>query len=227
MRAEADTRSCGTRYRGDRKPSKRRQDIVRPDLYRLGVDRDGPQRTAALGFGITLTRRSLDIRRWNYPRSDGLAKAKHGCSRGTNTVRKVTYADRAYWASFPGEETLGYFAAAFFSLTLLTDWAYIQTTVLMWKDFSAWLLFAGLVAGGFAVVLWLIGLAVHRTRPLWAVVLLNALVLLAAFINSLVHAGDGWTGIVPWGIGLSVLTCLLMLASATLRRMAARPMRRV
>lgn len=123
-------------------------------------------------------------------------------------------------ASLPGQETLTYFAAAFFTLALLTDWAYVQTTILTWQDFSSWLLFAGLVAGGIAVLLWLIGLALYRQRPVWVIVILNALVLAAAFLNSLVHAGDGWTAIVPWGIGLSLVTCVLMLASAFLRRQA-------
>ena len=142
-------------------------------------------------------------------------------------VRTLPSAGRRGWASIPGQETFRYFAAAFFALTLLTDWAYTPTMVLMWKDFSSWLLFAGLVVAGIAVLLWLVGLVVYRERPLWGVVFLNALVLVAAFFNSLVHAGDGWTAIVPWGFGLSVLTCLLMLVSATLRRTGFRPMQRV
>lgn len=123
-------------------------------------------------------------------------------------------------AALPGQETLTYFAAAFFTLALLTDWAYVQTMILTWQDFSSWLLLAGLVAGGVAVLLWLVGLALYRQRPVWIIVILNALVLAAAFLNSLVHAGDGWTAIVPWGIGLSLVTCVLMLASAVLRRQA-------
>ena len=152
---------------------------------------------------------------------------RSSCESFHMAVRTLPSAGRRGWASVPGQETLRYFAAAFFALTLLTDWAYTQTTVLTWKDFSSWLLFAGLVAAGIAVLLWLVGLVVYRERPLWGVVFLNALVLVAAFFNSLVHAGDGWTAIVPWGIGLSVLTCLLMLVSATLRRTAFRPMQRV
>jgi len=120
-------------------------------------------------------------------------------------------------AQLPGLTTLAYFAAAFFALTLLTDFAYVQTTVLMWQDFSSWLLFFGLIAGGLATLLWVITLAFRRPRTVWSVVILNALVLMVAFFNSLLHAGDGWTAIVPWGIGLSALTCLLMLGSAILR----------
>ncbi len=139
----------------------------------------------------------------------------------------LAYSNAPYWVPFPGQDTMRYFAAAFFTLTLLTDWAYMQTTVLMWKDFSAWLLFSGMVAGGLAALLWLVGFVIQRRRPVWGVIALNALVLATAFVNNLIHAGDGWTSIVPWGIGLSLLTCLLMLVSATLRRMALQPLFRV
>ncbi|MDR7124261.1 DUF2231 domain-containing protein [Pseudotabrizicola sp. 4114] len=123
-------------------------------------------------------------------------------------------------APVPGLTTFSYFAAAFFTLTLLTDIAYIQTTVLMWKDFSSWLLFFGLIAAAVATLLWLVDLAVHRHRPMGGIVVLNVAVLICALLNSLLHAGDGWTAIVPWGVGLSALTCLLMLGSAVLRRRA-------
>jgi uncharacterized membrane protein len=127
---------------------------------------------------------------------------------------------RPFRASLPGQITLTYFAAAFFALTLFTDWAYVQTTILMWRDFSSWLLFFGLVCGGIAVLLWLVSLVVYRQRPVWTEVILNALILAAALVNSLVHAGDGWVAIMPWGIGLSLLTVVLMLISGTLRRVA-------
>jgi uncharacterized membrane protein len=142
------------------------------------------------------------------------------------SVRTLPYSSPRPWASIPGQETFRTFAAAFFALTLLTDWAYMQTMVLMWKDFSSWLLFAGAVAGGIAVVLWLLGLVVYRQRQAWLIVMLNAVVLAVAIVNNLVHAGDGWTAIVPLGIGLSLLTCVLMLVSATLRRVAFRPVSR-
>ncbi len=131
-----------------------------------------------------------------------------------------TYRSRPFTAPVPGQDTLTYFSAACFTLTLITDWAYTQTTVMMWRDFSSWLLFAGLVFGGLGVALWLIGLLFRRGTTRWLVILLNAPILAAAFLNSLVHAVDGWTGIVPWGIGLSIATCVLMLVSATLRRRA-------
>ncbi len=136
------------------------------------------------------------------------------------------YSGLPYRASVPGQETLRSFAAAFFTAALVTDWAYTQTVIIMWQDFSSWLLFAGLISGGLAVLLWLVGLLVYRGRPQWLVVFLSVLILAVAFLNSLVHAGDGWTAIVPWGIGLSLLTCVLMVISATLRRTALHPHQR-
>ncbi len=113
----------------------------------------------------------------------------------------------AAFASFP---------VACFSLTLLTDLAYWATANLMWQTFSAWLLFAGLVGGGLALVARIVLQALRPGRTVWSVAIVNLLVLVAAFFNSLVHAGDGWTAVVPWGIALSALTVLLMLASGLL-----------
>ena len=139
---------------------------------------------------------------------------------------QTSYRTRPFRASLPGQVTFAYFAAAFFTLTLFTDWAYIQTLLLMWQDFGSWLLFAGMISGGLSVLLWLIGLVVYRQSQNWGEVLLNAVILVLAFVNNLVHAGDGWTAIMPWGIGLSLLTVVLMVVSGTLRRLAFHPMLR-
>lgn len=128
----------------------------------------------------------------------------------------------------PGIRVLRDFAAAFFTFALVADIAYARTVIIMWQDFASWMLFAGLVAGGLCVLLWLADLALHGQhpqrgpdrRPYWPVLILNLSVLIAALVNGFVHAGDGWTAIVPWGIALSALTCLLMLASAVLSRLA-------
>ena len=128
------------------------------------------------------------------------------------------YRDRQVHSTIPGVVLLSYFAAAFFVLTLLADWAYIQTAILMWQEFAEWLLLAGMVAGGLAVLLWLVGLIVYKTRPHWALVGVNALVLILAFVNNLAHAADGWTAVVPLGIGLSIATVVLILISAFLWR---------
>ena len=120
------------------------------------------------------------------------------------------------------------FPIACFTLALMTDLAYWATANLLWQNFSAWLLFAGLVGGGLAVLAWIVRQVLSRDRVVWAPAIVNPLVLAAAFVNSLVHAGDGWTGVVPWGIALSAVTVLLMLVSAilgatTIRNRSQRP----
>lgn len=142
------------------------------------------------------------------------------------TYQTPTHRSRPIRATLPGQLTLSAFAAAFFTFALVCDWAYVQTTVLMWRDFASWLLFAGLVCGGVAVVLWLLGLAVYRQRQAWGEVLLSAVILALALINSLIHAGDGWTAIMPWGLGLSLVTVVLMVIAGTQRRLALHPMLR-
>lgn len=93
----------------------------------------------------------------------------------------------------------------------------------MWRDFASWLLFAGLVCGGVAVLLWLVGLAVYSQRQPWGEVLLSLVVVALALVNSLVHAGDGWMAIMPWGLGLSLVTVVLLVVLGTLRRIALHP----
>ncbi|CFX04663.1 L-sorbosone dehydrogenase (modular protein) [Candidatus Filomicrobium marinum] len=107
------------------------------------------------------------------------------------------------------------FPIACFILTLLTDLAYWQTSNLMWQNFSSWLLFAGLVVGGVAALLGLVELAVRPelrapASRWWTHASGGLLVLAAAFVNSLVHAGDGWTAVVPYGLLLSAVTVLLI-----------------
>jgi uncharacterized membrane protein len=102
-----------------------------------------------------------------------------------------------------------------FTLTLLTDIAYWQTSNLMWKHFSSWLLLAGLVFGALAALVGLIDFlfrrAVRSGRPAWPHAIGGLIVLCLAFVNSFVHAGDGWTGVVPWGLVLSAATVLVLI----------------
>lgn len=116
------------------------------------------------------------------------------------------------------------FPAVCFTLALLTDVAYWQTANLMWQNFSAWLLFAGIVIGALGLVVGLVELltrqGVRAASPGWVYVVLGTVVLVLAFVNSLFHAGDGWTAVVPWGLALSAITVILMLAMAVIGRAA-------
>lgn len=112
-----------------------------------------------------------------------------------------------------------------FTLTLLSDVAYWRTSNLMWHEFSSWLLLAGLVVGGIGVLAGLIDLFRRRTRLLrasWASTVGFLLVLALGVLNSFVHAGDGWTAIVPYGLTVSAVTVLLIVITVWLGRSTAR-----
>lgn len=114
------------------------------------------------------------------------------------------------------------FPTVCFTLALFTDLAYVSTLNLMWQDFSAWLLFAGLVFGGIALVAGLVDLlassSVRRQAPAWPYAIGFVVALLLAFLNSLVHAGDGWTAVMPWGLVLSVATVAVVVVTSFLGR---------
>ena len=115
---------------------------------------------------------------------------------------------------------LGSMPVAYFLLAFLFDIAYVRSTYFLGPFFSVWLITAGLVAGGFAVLLGLIEwFARRRDRARrsvrWhGIVTIVALVL--GLINALVHSRDGWTSVVPEGIILSGVTTVLMIVAAFL-----------
>lgn len=98
---------------------------------------------------------------------------------------------------------------------LVTDIAYWRTAEMMWADFSAWLLFAGLIMGALAAIAGLIDFIGNRGIRLmpaaWFHMAGNAVVLLLALFNSFVHSRDAWTSVVPSGLVLSALTVVVML----------------
>ncbi len=121
-------------------------------------------------------------------------------------------------AAYPLQSLFVPFPFVCFTLALATDIAFWQTNNLMWQNFSSWLLFAGLVFGAVAILAGLMDLVRPRTRPLrpaFLSALLYLIILAVAFINSLVHAGDGWTAVVPYGLALSAITFVLCLMAAT------------
>src|SRR5437899_13068181 len=87
------------------------------------------------------------------------------------------------------------FSAAYFTGALVTDLVYWQMPDVMWERFSIWLITAGLVVAGFAVVAYMIDLLAGRQidRPVLSRVVGYALALLLALINAFVHSRDGYT----------------------------------
>ncbi|ODM41284.1 DUF2231 domain-containing protein [Cereibacter johrii] len=106
------------------------------------------------------------------------------------------------------------FPIACLTLTLGADIAYWATGNLMWQHFAEWLLLIALVTGAFAALVGAIDLLVRRPlrrlRIGWIHGIGNLVALGLAVVNSFVHARDGWTGVVPWGIVLSALTVAVM-----------------
>lgn len=117
------------------------------------------------------------------------------------------------------------FPCVCFFLALLTDLAFWSTSNLMWQNFSAWLLLVGLLFGGLSIPAALIDLFRPSTRLLRAGVMSSITFVAAmalAFVNSLVHAGDGWTAVVPYGLLLSAVTVAFILFSILLNARARR-----
>jgi uncharacterized membrane protein len=122
---------------------------------------------------------------------------------------------------------LAAFPIACFTCALLTDLAYVQTTNIMWTDFSSWLLAAGMAGGVVAAIAGLVSLVAGRRgrtrRSVWPIVLGSLLVLVIALFNNLVHSRDAWTSVMPAGLALSAVTVLVMLATAWLASSAGHP----
>lgn len=107
------------------------------------------------------------------------------------------------------------FPIACFVGALITDIAYWRSAEIMWSNFSAWLIAAGLVFGALAALAGLVDFAGNRTvraqRPAWPHALGNVLALVVSFVNILVHSRDAWTSVVPLGIALSALVVAILL----------------
>jgi uncharacterized membrane protein len=98
---------------------------------------------------------------------------------------------------------------------LLTDFTYMNSSGnLIWVNFSSWLLAAGLLFGAFAGLVLLIDAI--RGAASWIQFGLLLVAWIVEFINSLVHARDGWTAVVPLGLTLSIIGAVLILVTGWL-----------
>jgi uncharacterized membrane protein len=133
----------------------------------------------------------------------------------TKTSTETNPASTARVATHPIHPMLVSFPIACFVGTLLTDLAYWKTAEMMWADFSAWLLFFGLVMGGLAAIAGLVDFLSNRSiralAPAWFHMIGNVVVLVLALFNSFVHSRDAWTSVVPSGLILSALTVIVLL----------------
>ncbi|HWJ72328.1 MAG TPA: DUF2231 domain-containing protein [Kaistia sp.] len=101
---------------------------------------------------------------------------------------------------------------------MLTDIVYASTAVIMWTDFSAWLISAGTILAWLFGVVGLIEFGVRPSirarRYLLPYAIGNLVVIVLATINMLIHTRDAWSSVVPTGLVLSILTVLALLATA-------------
>lgn len=123
-------------------------------------------------------------------------------------VRRVGVAGHPYSALFLPVPIVCFVGA------LLTDVAYSNSDgVLQWLHFSSWLLAAGLVfaaVAGILMIIDLVRLPQLRNNFGWGAFGLLVLSGIVEFINSLVHARDGWTAVVPTGMILSAVGAVLI-----------------
>jgi uncharacterized membrane protein len=116
----------------------------------------------------------------------------------------------------PIHKILVAFSAAYFVGALVTDLVYSQTPDVMWERFSIWLISAGMILAGVAVVAYVIDLFTGRQidRPAWPRAVGYAVVILLSLINAFVHSRDGYTAVVPTGLVLSGLVTVVLLLTA-------------
>ena len=121
---------------------------------------------------------------------------------------------------------LGALPIAYFLLAFLMDVTYVRSTYFIWPIFSIWLIVAGLVAGGLAVLIgifdWLASRRSTRVRGSGWHMLLTLAALLLGLLNAFVHSRAGWTAVVPGGIILSGVTTLLLIVAAFLGAVTSR-----
>ena len=99
---------------------------------------------------------------------------------------------------------------------LLSDWAYTSSYQVQWINFAAWLIAGGLLAAGPALLWGAVDVlrspaTRHRSGMTYLSLLFATVVL--GFINSLVHAKDGWATM-PTGLILSAVVVLLAVAAS-------------
>ena len=126
----------------------------------------------------------------------------------TDAIRPVGRSFYATLISFPN---------ACFVLAFLTDATYALSLSVLWETASVWLLALGLVVGAIAVLAGIVDLVRSRRIRIppqpWLAVVGEFVALLLALVNVFVHSRDGYTAVVPEGIGLSLLTVLVLIAT--------------
>lgn len=118
------------------------------------------------------------------------------------------------YAGRPLHVVLSPYATTCFVGALLTDITYSRTANMQWTNFSAWLLFAGMVFTGLSLLFAIIGHFRARPEGNKTLGMAHGVISLAIFVvqlfNCFIHARDAWTSVVPTGLTLSVIAVILL-----------------
>jgi uncharacterized membrane protein len=108
------------------------------------------------------------------------------------------------------------FSAAYFTGALITDLVYWRMPDVLWERFSIWLIVAGLIMAGLAIIAYAIDLAAGRQidSPAWLRAAGYALAVLLSLMNAFVHSRDGYTAVVPTGLMLSGLVIVVLVLTS-------------
>lgn len=103
-----------------------------------------------------------------------------------------------------------------FVAALITDIAYAKSTLIMWLNFSEWVIAAGLLFGALAAIVLIVEFIVSRsirTGTGWTHLVLLLVALVVELFNMFFHTRDGFTAVVPTGMALSIVGVVLALAA--------------
>src|SRR6201986_23551 len=108
------------------------------------------------------------------------------------------------------------FSAAYFAGALVTDLAYWHVPDVLWERFSIWLITAGLIMAGLAVIAYVFDVASGRQidKPAWPGAGGGAIAVLLSLTNAFIHSRDGYTAVVPPGLTLSAIVVVVLLLTA-------------
>jgi uncharacterized membrane protein len=129
----------------------------------------------------------------------------------TQTTPRIRVAATAV-RGHPFHHMLVPFSIAYFIGALVTDLAYWRTALVMWERFSVWLIAAGLVIAGLAVLAALVDLLGSRQRLAWGRALTYVAAVVLSLFNVFIHSRDGYTAVVPAGLTLSAIVTVLLLS---------------
>ena len=112
------------------------------------------------------------------------------------------------------------FAIACFTGAFVTDLLYWQSVDVMWETFSDWLLTAGMIIAGLAIIAFVIDLiGGKQIRTLgWSHAVGYPIAVVLSLMNAFVHSRDGYTAVVPTGLTLSALVVVILLFTAWVDR---------